>query len=383
MPPSLTFESLSAPDFLLRTGGSLGIVLMLVLAYAWLGRVRKNTAKQTKDSPAPPPDRKKGRAVRLIFLLCLLALAGWALLEIWNYDLRTQLSQRGVPVDSILKAVVIVAVAVGAIELTSLLAQRFIARISKAHGDRHSRAKLRTVAPLISGLLNATIMLTAAAMLLSEAGVEIAPLIAGAGVAGIAIGFGAQSLVKDLFTGAFLIIEDIVNHGDAVEISGVVGTVEAMTLRTIRIRDFDGTLHIFPYGEAQVIHNKASSFSCFVFELQISYLSDIDVAIDVVRQVGAEICSDEKLAKVIVGKLDFGGVDRLSDNGVILKGRIRTSPGDSGAVGQAFMRLVKLKLDAAGVLIAHRHQPVPTFDTIKDEVAVPTLRAPDTPPRRN
>lgn len=376
MPTDFSVQSLTNPDFLLRAGGTLAVLLVLLLAYAWLGGVRRKTAKQADDSPAPLRNKKQGRLVRLIFLLCLLALGGWAVLEIWSYDLRTQLAQRGVPVDSILKAVIVVAVAVGAIELTSLLAQRFITRISKTGGDRHRRAKLRTIVPLVSGLINATVLLTAAAMLLSEAGVEIAPLIAGAGVAGIAIGFGAQSLVKDLFTGAFLIIEDIVNHGDVVEIGGVVGTVEAMTLRTIRIRDYDGTLHIFPYGEAQVIHNKTSAFSCFVFELQISYLADIEVAIDVVRKVGAEISADEQFARVIVGAFDFGGVDRLSDNGVVLKGRIRTSPGDSGPVGQAFLRLVKTKLDEAGVLIAHRHQPVPTFDTIRDEVAVPSLRAP-------
>src|SRR5690606_28675888 len=120
---------------------------------------------------------------------------------------------------------------------------------------------------------------------LSEAGIQIAPLLAAAGVAGISIGLGAQSLVEDLFTGAFLIIEDIVSHGDVVESSGVVGTVEAMTLRTIRVRSYDGTLHIFPFGEAQVIHNKTSRFSCFAFELQISYLSNIDTAIRVVEQV--------------------------------------------------------------------------------------------------
>jgi small conductance mechanosensitive channel len=375
MPTDLSVESLTAPDFLLRSGSTLGVVFLLVLAVAWLGHVRKKTTAQLSEAPAPSV-RKQGRIIRVVFLICLLALAGWALLEIWDYDLRTKLTQRGVPVDSIVKAIVVVAAAVGAIELTRLLAQRFIARVSKARGDRHTRAKLRTVVPLVSGLVNATIILTAAAMLLSEAGVEIAPLIAGAGVAGIAIGFGAQSLVKDLFTGAFLIIEDIVNHGDVVEIGGVVGTVEAMTLRTIRVRDFDGTLHIFPYGEAQVIHNKTSAFSCFAFELQISYLSDIDVAIDAVRKVGKEICADEQLSRLIIGAFEFGGVDRLADTGVVLKGRIKTTPGDSAPVGQAFMRLVKIRLDGAGVLISHRHQPVPAFDTIKDEIAVPGLRAP-------
>src|SRR5262249_53517846 len=153
-------------------------------------------------------------------------------------------------------------------------------------GDRRRAAQLRTVEPLIKGVAQAFIVFMALGMILSEAGVEVAPLIAGAGVVGIAVGFGAQTLVRDLFTGAFLIIEDIVSRGDIVEINGFSGRVEAMTLRTIRLRDYDGTLHIFPYGEAQIIHNKTNRFSYFAFSIQISYLSDIDAAEDAARRAG-------------------------------------------------------------------------------------------------
>jgi small conductance mechanosensitive channel len=221
----------------------------------------------------------------------------------------------------------------------------------------------------MKGLGNALVFLIATAMVLASAGIEIAPLLAGAGIAGIAIGFGAQSLVKDLFTGAFLIVEDIVAYGDIVEIAGVTGSVEAMTLRTIRIRDFDGTLHVFPYGEAQVIHNKTSSFSRFAFRLQISYLSDAKRALAVVDAVIAELQTVPETGRLMIGEQDPVGIEDLSDNGVVLRGRIRTEPGTHMVVGRAFYLRVKEALDEAGVLIAQRHLPAPPYDTIVDRVA--------------
>ena len=172
--------------------------------------------------------------------------------------------------------------------------------------------------------------------------------------------------VIERFTGAFLVIEDIVSHGDIVEIGGMTGRVEAMTLRTIRLRSFDGTLHIFPYGEAQVIHNKTSSFSTFAFELQVSYLSSIDEALAVLKQVGEEIHAEKELSRYMIGGLELVGVDKLSDNGVILKGRIRTMAGENARIGNAFLKRVKEKMDKAGVLISHRHLPAPPYETIKD-----------------
>jgi small-conductance mechanosensitive channel len=377
MPEDLSFQSLTDPVFLFRAGTTLAIILLVVLAIAWSAQLRKRLIQKAKqeEPPADAPKKKAGRIAETLIAISLIVLGGWLLLRIWDFDLLQSLRDRGVPVRSLIRSLVIVTIAVALVELSSFTTRRLLARIGQGSGNRRRRAKIRTITPLISGLANAVIVLVAAAMLLSEAGVEIAPLIAGAGVAGIAIGFGAQSLVKDLFTGAFLIIEDIVSHGDVVEIGGVSGVVEAMTLRTIRVRSFDGTLHIFPYGEALVIHNKSSTFSCFAFEIQISYLSDIDTAMEVLRTVGEEIRKDEKLARSILGQLELAGVDRFTDNGVSIKGRIRTYAGENAPVGSAFLRLAKIRLDEAGILIAHRHQPVPPFDMIKDQVALHSSKA--------
>ncbi len=362
----------NAPEFPWRVGGSVGI-LIVATGLVWLiAHIRHLMCKKTKAASSITATKPPGRFSQGLLSLAVIGVAAWLLAQVWGVGTNAWVaSDSGFGLRSVIRAVVIIALAAIAIELTSFAAQLLIGRIGGHTRDRRRVAKLRTIAPLISGLANAIILLVAISMVLSEAGIQIAPLLAGAGVAGIAIGFGAQSLVKDLFTGAFLIIEDIVSHGDVVEISGVVGTVEAMTLRTIRVRSYDGTLHIFPFGEAQVIHNKTSRFSCFAFELQISYLSNIDTAIRVVEQVGDEIAADKELASCLIGKLDLAGVDRLSDNGVILKGKIKTVAGENGRVGTAFLKRVKERLDEAGVLIAHRHLPVPPYDTIRDFVAAP------------
>jgi moderate conductance mechanosensitive channel len=372
---------LNDPDIQWRLGISVAIGLAALGVIVWFGFLRGRLKRQAQEH-SPTPGKKKapgGIAHQLVSLAVILG-AGWLIAEIWDIDVARYLArERGISVNSIVRALAIVTVAALGIELTNFAARGLIDRFAKRKGaDRRRAAKMRTVAPLISGLVNAVIMLAAIAMLLSEAGVEVAPLLAGAGVAGIAIGFGAQSLVKDLFTGAFLIIEDIVSHGDIVEIGGVSGVVEAMTLRTIRVRSFDGTLHIYPYGEALVIHNKTSSFSCFAFELQVSYLSDIDVAMKVLRETDREIRAGKELDSCIIGPLDLPGVDRLHDNGVILKGRIRTMPGESAKVGSAFLKRAKEKLDEAGVLISHRHQAVPPFEFIKDQVIAPAANGRET-----
>jgi moderate conductance mechanosensitive channel len=363
----------SDTGLLWRIASSAGLGLAAIAIIVWLGLLRRRLAKRAGEAaPASSGKRPPGGFAHWLVSLAILCGAIWIVLTVWDLSLSDWLPPQAGPILGGLGRVLLVAsVAAAGLELTNFAARHFIQRMARRNSDRRRLAKLHTITPLISGLANAIIVIVATAMALSEVGIQIAPLLAGAGVAGIAIGFGAQSLVKDLFTGAFLIIEDIVSHGDVVEISGVTGVVEAMTLRTIRVRSYDGTLHIFPYGEAPVIHNKTSRFSCFAFELQISYLSDIGVAMDTLIKVGEEIRRDKELASSMLGSLELSGVDKLHDNGVILKGRIRTIAGENARVGSAFLKLAKERLDAAGVLIAHRHLPVPPFEMIKDQVASP------------
>lgn len=356
-----------------RIAGSAAIALVAIAGILWVGHIRNKACEKAQAAAPGSTQRKPLGMAHLLLSLAAIAAAAWAILRVWGVDTATLLGSGGdFPLRGVVRVVVIVAVAAAALEIINLVARTLLDSVAKKSADHRRRAaKLRTVMPLLSGLINAVIVLVAMAMVLAEAGIEVAPLLAGAGVAGIAIGFGAQSLVKDLFTGAFLVIEDIVSHGDVVEIGGVSGKVEAMTLRTIRVRSFDGTLHIFPYGEAQVIHNKSSNFSTFSFELQLSYLSSIDEAVKVLKEVGDEIAADKVLSQHMIGKLELVGVDKLSDNGVMLKGRIRTHTGENARVGSAFLKRTKERFDEQGLLIAHRHLPVPPYETIRDMVIEP------------
>ncbi len=183
---------------------------------------------------------------------------------------------------------------------------------------------------------------------------QIAPVLAGAGVVGVAVGFGAQTLVKDFFTGFFLIIEDIVALGDVVQIQAFSGTVEEMTLRTIRLRDFDGTLHIFPYGEAQIIHNMTKTYSFSAFELPVKVDTDLDKAMAVIHATFEAMRKEGDCGAMILGDIELVGVDLLSDVGIILKGRIRTQPQARWRVLREFNRRLKPDLDAAGIVLTHK-----------------------------
>jgi small conductance mechanosensitive channel len=169
------------------------------------------------------------------------------------------------------------------------------------------------------------------------------------------VGFGAQTVVKDMLTGIFLIAEDIVSVGDVVQIAGFGGLVEQMTLRTIRLRDFDGTLHVFPYGEAQVIHNLTKTYSYYVFDLRVAYESDVDRALEVIRETGDGLRKDPAFAPKILDRIEVVGVDKLAENGLVLKARIKTLPLEQWTVGREYNRRIKLAFDRAGISIPYPH----------------------------
>lgn len=348
-----------------ETAGRAGITLIVAIAAIWMIayaiHLRRRLARRLAKTPtrfAVDRDPSLGRPTFWLLAAAILIGAVWLCLKVWGVEFTFPDSEGGGVMRAVGRSLVIVILAAAASELVSFGARALVARIARRKGDRRRLAKLRTITPLISGLANAVIVFAAASMILSEVGVQIAPLLAGAGVVGIAIGFGAQTLVKDVFTGMFLILEDIVSHGDQVEIGGVSGTVEAMTLRTIRLRDFDGVVHIFPYGEAQVIHNKTVGFSCFAFEFQIAYTASIDDATAALRAAGDDLQHDSDVSNCVLAPVEIGGVDRLSDMGVVIKGRIRTLAGEQGKVGPVFLKLAKERLDEAGVEIAYRQPPI-------------------------
>ncbi|MBV9362226.1 MAG: mechanosensitive ion channel family protein [Betaproteobacteria bacterium] len=199
--------------------------------------------------------------------------------------------------------------------------------------------------------------LVAGMAVLDALGISIAPLLATAGVAGLAIGFGAQSLVKDYFTGLFLLIEDQIREGDVVEISGKAGVVEEVTLRYVRLRDGDGFVHFIPNGEIKLVTNRTRGFARAVMDVGVGYGVDIDQALAVMREVGQAMRTDEKWKQKIADDLEVLGVDKLDNSAVVLRVQLRVvPPTERDNVRREYLKRVKLAFDERGI-----EMPFPTL----------------------
>lgn len=342
---------------------TVAILAVAVVAGAAARRLLRYGARHV---PGPPTAEKKvrlSRATRFAWAVTRLGVAVCALFAVaaaWGLDLLAVLQAVFGPhaVRTAGRIAVMTVAAVVAFEVSGFFIDNSVGRMAARATERRRAAQLRTLGPLLRGVVQTAIILVLVLTVLGELGIEIGPLLAGAGVLGIAVGFGAQTLVKDFLTGVFLIVEDIVSVGDVVRVGQCGGVVEAMTLRTIRLRDFDGTLHIFPYGEAQVVHNLTKTFSYYVFDLQISYESDIDRALQIMRRTGQELQKDPAFAGRILEPIEVVGVDSLGDSGVGLKARIKTLPIEQWSVGREYNRRIKLAFDREGIVIPYPHMRI-------------------------
>jgi small conductance mechanosensitive channel len=288
-------------------------------------------------------------------------------LQIWGVDLAAIMAgPMGGVIMTIGRIALTVVIMLVAIEIVQLAIARLFSRAAERARNARRGAQLRTIAPVISGVVTTAFFVIAAMMVLSDIGIEIGPLLAGAGIVGLAVGFGAQSLVKDFLTGIFLIIEDTVSIGDIAQIGDASGVVEDMSLRTIKLRAFDGTLQVIPYGEAQIIFNRTKGFSNAVFDLGISYSSNILKALELMKTVGDEMQADSELGPLIMQPIEVFGVDALGDSAVMLKGRLRTAPGQQWVVQREYLKRIKLAFDANGIDI-----PFPHLKLVAPDGAVP------------
>lgn len=278
------------------------------------------------------------------------------ILRVWGFDL--DIIMRG-PVGAVLgvmwRIALIVVLALAATELSQLAIRGLFSRVAKRAKNIRRASQLRTLAPVLSGVASTAIIVAGTMMALSEVGVEIGPLLAGAGIVGLAVGFGAQTIVKDFLTGIFLIMEDAVSVGDIIQTREFGGVVEEMSIRTMKLRDFDGTLHVVPYSEAQVISNRTKNFSFAVFDLSIDYAADIAKALEVMKQVGDDLRQDQQFAPFILEDIEVVGVDQLADSAIMLKARIKTVPAKQFSVRREFLKRIKTAFDSAGVEIPYPH----------------------------
>jgi small-conductance mechanosensitive channel len=341
-------------------GGLTVLVLIGGALMMWGLRLLLKTVAD-RFAPAEPGDapRKRGtiglwtlRIARVaVFIAALLVV-----LRVWGFDLE-QLTKG--PVGAVLgtagRIALIIVLSLAAIEVSQLAIRQVFSRVATRARNMRRASQLRTLAPVLTGVTTTTFVLVGTMMALSEVGVEIGPLLAGAGIVGLAVGFGAQTIVKDFLTGIFLIIEDAVSVGDIVKIGEFGGVIEEMSIRTVKLRDFDGTLHIFPYSEAQVISNLTKGFSFAVFDLSIDYNSDIPKALDAMKRVGEEMLRDPEFAGLIIEDIEVVGVDQLADSAIMLKARMKTAPAKQWTVRREYLKRIKAAFDDVGVEIPYPH----------------------------
>ncbi len=234
------------------------------------------------------------------------------------------------------------------------LAARLI-RLFRRYMQRKSpsldeQARIETLARVFRNGAAVIIVLVAGMLVLGELGISIAPILATAGVAGVALGFGAQSLIKDYFNGFFLLLDDQIREGDVVEVAGKSGLVEEVTLRYVRLRDFDGHVHFVPNGEIKVVSNRTRSFAYAAVDVGVGYGVDIDQALALMREAGQAMRADAKWQARLADDIEILGVERLDNSAVVLRCRLKVVPAiEQWNVKREFLKRVKLAFDARGI----------------------------------
>ena len=233
-----------------------------------------------------------------------------------------------------------------------------VAERSDGEDPDEIRQRIHTLASLLAQAGLSTTWVIAGMIGLKEIGIDIGPILAGAGVVGLAIGFGSQNLVRDIVSGFFIILENQVGVGDVAAINGTGGLVESIGLRTIVLRDSAGTVHVFPNGAIATLSNMTKDWSAMVFDIGVTYRSDTDEVVEVMREVAEDLRSDDAFKDRILEPMEIMGVDAFADSAVIIKARLKTKPIQQWSVGREYRRRLKKAFDAKGIEIPFPHRTI-------------------------
>jgi small conductance mechanosensitive channel len=253
--------------------------------------------------------------------------------------------------DSGLRVLLIAAVAYAVIRLVGISVKRFEHDVSLSTGlDALERAKrARTLGGVLMNVTRTVVMLMAALMILRELRVDISPALTGAGIVGVALGFGAQTLVRDLIGGFFLILENQIRVGDSVTINGIGGLVEAIQLRITLLRDEEGTVHVVPNGAITTLANRSKDYSYYVISLPLAYGEDTDAVGALIKKLADEMRNEDAYKPFILAPLEVIGIDSFDENGVKLKLRIKTAAQKQWEIGRELRRRIAHELSTRGI----------------------------------
>jgi moderate conductance mechanosensitive channel len=239
---------------------------------------------------------------------------------------------------------------------------RVRAHIVKRMTRNEMNMELEKRAATLGGIFRKTvgivIWIVALIMALKEAGFDIGPILAGAGIVGLAVGFGAQNLVRDVISGTFILLEDQIRVNDVAIINGTGGLVEQINLRTTVLRGQDGTVHIFPNGAITSLSNMTHGFSYYVFDLGVAYKEDTDRVAQTVKEIADAMMKEDAYRTDILEPMEILGVDKFADSAVIVKARIKTMPIKQWTIGREMNRRIKKEFDRLGIEIPFPHMSV-------------------------
>jgi small conductance mechanosensitive channel len=365
--PTLAFVALVLATWLLRQddfGRVIGAATLTVIEIgaAWLlARVARRLVRRAftigdeLKQRFPTLEARASRYSQIFDITAVVAIwafAAAAILEAWGLrSLQWLVSQTGRRITSSAVSIALTVVVAFAIwEGVRIALDRYVGRsVGVSLQEQRRAARVRTMIPLINRVMMMVLGAFVALVVLSELGVNIAPLLALSGAVGIAVGLGAQQLMKDLIAGVSMVMEDTVAIGDAVTIGDKSGVVEQMSLRALKVRALDGTLHTIPFGEFKVISNMSKDFSYAVIEVQVGYKEDIDHVIAIVTAVAAEVRKDPDVGPVIRGEFEMFGAEKLGETAILYRGRFKTLPGRGAIAVRAFNRLIRRAFEREGI----------------------------------
>jgi moderate conductance mechanosensitive channel len=250
---------------------------------------------------------------------------------------------------------VAVSLALRAIRLLTNKLDRMLQGLTQSV-ERYKRAQ--TLSEIVRAVATTVLLVVATMLVLDELGINLAPLLAAAGIGGLAIGFGAQNLVRDVITGFFILLEDQIRIGDVVQVGDKSGLVESIGLRVLTLRGDDGSVHMIPNGTITTVTNMTKDFSYSLLDVGVAYREDVDEVMAVLKEVGAELGSNPEFSPDILGDLEVVNVDDFAASQVTIKVRIKTLPSKQWRVGRELRRRIKKVFDARGIEIPFPHLTV-------------------------
>jgi small conductance mechanosensitive channel len=236
----------------------------------------------------------------------------------------------------------------------------------QAKQDRDEASKrIETLTSIIHGLVKIVLWVVLGMVILQKFGINIAPILAGAGIVGLAVGFGAQELVRDFISGFFIILENQIRAGDVAIINGTGGLVEKIAFRTTTLRDFSGVVHIFQNGKISTIANMTKDWSAMVFDIGVAYKEDPQQVMELMKQVGNEMYNDEQFKDKILEPIEVFGLDKFADSALVIKARLKTKPIQQWSIGREYRRRLKEVFDEHNIEIPFPHTTIYWGDKIK------------------